>query len=257
MSGLARDRKAQSEPIGVMLLLGLVILAIGSLGVHGAQSIDDTTARASIGIAEEELVKFAGQSEDVAIGDASVRTVSLALGTAGNRGTTIVREDAGRIRIQIGDAEVVESTLGVVEYENQGVSIGYQAGGVWRRTASGSSQTLHPPSFSNQNITEPTLTIPLIIIQGVAGLNDNAVIRRTAIEQPYPSVLVPIEETVIVTIESRYYEAWAAYVNESLGIPNEQITMSQPNERITFRYGAGKQVYLQLTVRRLVVSPLL
>jgi hypothetical protein len=111
----------------VVLLLGIVILSLGALGALGANSFDETEAGVSIEIAQHELTRLAGEIEDVTLGGAPVKTVSLELDGADGKGTTIVRETAGNISISVGDDPVYSGNLGVIEYENSCVRIAHQA----------------------------------------------------------------------------------------------------------------------------------
>lgn len=240
--------RAQSEAVGVILLMGIVILTLGALGVLGANSFEDTKAGVSIEIAEHEMSRLAGEIEDVAIGSSRVKTVDLDLDTAGSLGTTVVREDSGSIHVMVGDDLVYTGDLGVIEYENSDVRIAYQAGGVWRESQYGNFEIVQRPPFSEENLSTPTLSVPLVSIVGTDGLSDGAVIERAGVTQPYPSLVVPEDEAVLITIESRYALAWGRYFVENLGIPEDDVSIDQSTNRVTINYGEGELVYFHFAV---------
>ncbi|MFB6197586.1 MAG: hypothetical protein ABEI52_04865, partial [Halobacteriaceae archaeon] len=134
------------------------------LGVLGANSFDNTKAGVSIEIVQQEMTTFAGAIEDVSFGDTPVKTVTLELDTAGPMGTTVVRESSGSIDVTVGGAPVYSDDLGVVEYENSGVRIAYQAGGVWREGAEGDVELVQAPPISVQNLSTSTLSMPIIVV---------------------------------------------------------------------------------------------
>lgn len=246
--------RGQSEAVGVILLMGIVILSLGALGVLGVNSFDDTKAGVSIEIAEHEMSRLAGEIEDVAIGSSRVKTVDLDLDTAGSLGTTVVRENTGSISVMVGDDLIYSGDLGVIEYENSGVRIAYQAGGVWREDQAGSNELVQRPPFSEENLSTPTLSVPLVRIVGTDGLSDGAVIERAGVIQAYPSLLVPEEEVIQITIESRYARAWGRYFVENLGIPEDDVSIDESANRVTINYGEGELVYLHFTIYEVNVA---
>lgn len=248
------NSRGQSEAAGVVLLLGIVILSLGALGVLGANSFDETEAGVSIEIAQHELTRLAGEIEDVTLGDTPVKTVPLKLDGADSMGTTIVRGTAGSISVTVDDEEIYSGDLGVIEYEHSGVRIAYQGGGVWRRSPGGYSEVVLAPSFTAENLSTATLSIPITVVGGMDGLSDGAVIERVDAQKLYPSLKVSEKETVQISIQSRYYRAWGKYVVERLNV-SEGDLVTDPNEnQVTVTYGAGREVFLHVTVYRVEVS---
>lgn len=249
--GLSRG---QSEAVGVILLMGIVIVSLGALGVLGANSFENTKAGVSIEIAQHELSTLAGEIEDVAFGESPVKTVALELDAAGSLGTTVVREDAGSIDVAVGDDPVYSGDLGVVEYENSGVRIAYQAGGVWRESQTGYSEIVQVPPFTEENLSTSTLSVPLVVVIGVDGLSGGVVIEQVETLQPYPALQVSEGDAVVITIESRYYQAWARYFTEQLGIPADDVTIDHAANRVTIKYGEGRNVYFHFSVHKVRIS---
>lgn len=70
----------------------------------------------------------------------------------------------------------------------------------------------------------------------------------------YPSLTVPEEDTVQITIESRYYTAWSRYFVDRLSIPENHVTIDQDVGRVTVTYGTGSEAYFHFTVYEVRVS---
>lgn len=248
------DSRGQSEAAGVVLLLGIVILSLGALGVLGANSFDETEAGVSIEIAQHELTRLAGEIEEVTLGDTPVKTVSFDLDGADSMGTTIVRGTEGTISVTVGDEMIYSGNLGVIEYENSGVRIAYQAGGVWRQSPGGHSEMVLAPPFTAENLSTVTLSMPVTVVVGTDGLSGGAVIQRVEAQQMYPSLIVSGEEPVQISIQSRYYRAWNRYFMEQLNIPEEDVVTNPDENRVTFTYGEDHRVFLHVTVYRVEIS---
>lgn len=248
------DSRGQSEAAGVVLLLGIVILSLGALGALGANSFDETEAGVSIEIAQHELTRLAGEIEDVTLGGAPVKTVSLELDGADGKGTTIVRETAGNISVSVGDDPIYSENLGVIEYENSGVRIAYQAGGVWRQNPAGHSEMVLAPPYTKENLSTATLSIPITVVIGVDGLSNGAVIERVDTQRLYPELEVSEGESVRITIQSRYYRAWGRYFVERLKVPEEDVVTTPDENLVTVTYGENQRVFLHMTVYRVEVS---
>ncbi|MFB6102832.1 MAG: hypothetical protein ABEJ73_09730 [Haloplanus sp.] len=221
-----RDRRAQSEPLGVILVIGLVIVSTTAVVTFGFSAIEDVQAQSELDRAENGMTLLDSRLSTVALGDAESQAITL---PTSNGGYT-VDSDAGTIRIVhrnydgSNDATLVSNTsLGAIVYRSGDASIAYQGGGVWRKYSDGSTQMVSPPEF---HYRRGTLTFPLIRIQGngSAGGLTTVSARSPGNGQPvYPSTETypnddhyrnPVENgTVEVTIWSEYAEAWGSYFN--------------------------------------------
>lgn len=248
-----RDR-GQSEPLGVMLLLGIVMLGLVSLGVVGGASFQETKADISVRVIQHEFSTLAADIDAVAFGDTPVKTTSLELDTAGDRGGTTVREHAGALTVRVGETTVYAGELGLIEYETVGIRVAYQAGGIWRDTRSGRTEMLHPPPFSYRNRSTATLTLPIIVVEGTSGLDDGVTIEARRTHRPYPSVRIPTNGTAVIMIQSRYYDAWGRYLTDVLGVPETDVTTDDATERVTIVYGERGEAYLHLSIYHVSVS---
>jgi flagellin-like protein len=224
-----RDR-AQSSPIAVVLLLGMVIAGAGVVVGVGSIAIEETTEQTELARVEHALTMFDARTAMVGLGETTAQAVPLG-GRAGGR--YVADPDAGWLRIThlnysgTDDAVVYNQSLGSLRYTNGESEVAYQGGGVWRRT-DGGTVMVSPPEF---HYRDATLTLPVIrVVDGDAAggptttaFVDRAdptrriypVIHPDGDEERYPNgerYLNPVRNgTVRVTVKSRYYEGWASY----------------------------------------------
>ncbi|WP_435069583.1 DUF7289 family protein [Haloplanus sp. C73] len=221
------DRSAQAEPVGVILVLGLVIVSTTAVLMFGSAAIGDIQSQSEIDRAENGMTLLDSRLSTVALGDSESQRVELPTTSGGYT----VDPDAGTIRIVhrnyngANDTELVSNTsLGAIVYRQGDQSIAYQAGGVWKASGSGSAQMVSPPEF---HYREGTLTFPLVRVQGSGSATGQAAVTARSSgqgNQLYPSNKTypddteytnPVENgTVEVIIESEYATGWGSYFEE-------------------------------------------
>jgi len=236
---LVRDRQAQVEPLGVILVLGLVLVSTTVVVVFGASAIGDVQSRSELDRAENGMTLLDSRLSTVALGDAESQRVDLPTTDGGYT----VDPDAGTIRIVhrnydgTNDVELVSNTsLGAIVYRNGRESIAYQGGGVWRQYGDGSSRMVSPPEF---HYRRGTLTFPLVRIEGSGSASGRATVSASSpgegsavypADETYPDgsdYVNPVENgTVEVIIQSEYVEAWGAYFETRT---DGNVTYTGPN----------------------------
>lgn len=212
--------RGQSEVVGVVLVLGLVLLGAVAVVTLGANAIGGTESQLSDDRAEKTLTQFDAKAGLVALGEADSQHVSLPVDADEQYH---VDEDAGHMWIEVVNLsdeddsfEVIDTTLGAVTYEREDSTVAYQGGGVWRATESGGSM-ISPPEFHYRN---GTLTLPAVTVTGDSSLGSNAVIRKDGEDRKFPIPgtemrLNPLDHhRVEVTIQSEYYQGWGHYFVE-------------------------------------------
>jgi len=215
-----QDRRAQSEVLAVVLLLGITVAGMGAVVVFGAEAVRDTTQSTDVGQAEHAMTQLDSKTSLVAHGSSEVQRVDV---VGDGQGSVQVDQGSGWMRVRIinestgnVEAEVMNETMGAVVYERGGTSLAYQGGGVWRRDTSGST-LVSPPTFHYRG---QTLTLPLILVGGEA-TSTNAI---TMSQQSPPVGLYPNETSgfrnplvsgrVNVTVGSDYYRAWGRFFED-------------------------------------------
>ena len=160
--------------VGYALVVGIALIGTITVVALGATALTDIQDSSGAGAAEQAMTQFDSRTARVALGDSRDQTVSIGQ----TDGTYSVDPDAGYVRIvhtnfsggtggdgnRVSDGPndddhvLYESTLGTVQYEGSDTGIAYQAGGVWRRTQSGSTM-VSPPEFHYRG---STLTFPIV-----------------------------------------------------------------------------------------------
>ncbi|MFB6109062.1 MAG: hypothetical protein ABEJ82_09545 [Haloplanus sp.] len=218
------ERNAQAEPIGVVLVLGIVVVSTTAVVVLGASALSDVQSRSALDRAENGMTLLDSRASTVALGDAESQTVDLPTSS----GRYEVDPTAGRIRIEhknyddAGSNETILpwTNLGAVVYHNGDQTIAYQGGGVWRSYGDGESRMVSPPEFHYRHAT---LTLPIVSVEGSgSGRTDVQVSEGDRGVPVYPNVSAgypngdaydnPVSNgTVVITVESQYAHAWGDY----------------------------------------------
>lgn len=229
------DRSGQSNPLAVVLLLGITLTGTGVIVGFGTTAVGETQAAADLGQAEQAMTQFDSRASLVAHGSADTQRTRV--GTNG-QGSIELDENAGRMRVEIVnestgavDDVVMNASMGAVVYERSGSTIAYQGGGVWRAEEEGSVM-VSPPEF---NYRGGTLTLPLVLVRGQAASGGNMILRQDGASTGlYPNASAgranPLEKgSVNVTVTSGYYEAWGRYFAQRTA---GDVTYDHPNETV-------------------------
>ncbi|WP_299264760.1 DUF7289 family protein [Halorientalis sp.] len=232
--------RAQSGPIGYVLVFAIVMAGMAIIVLIGAGGLSSTQSQSEVQRAEHSMTLFDSRAAMVALGDSGGQTISFGQGG----GTFEVDGASGWLRIvhtnytDDNDAErevIYNESMGALLYENGDRSLAYQGGGVWQRGADGDAGMISPPEFHYRGAT---LTLPIIRTRGggsAKGSVDVSIQPRKQAGPVFPDksaptagdeIGVPYNEsernftnpirngTVNVTVRSSYYEAWATYFRE-------------------------------------------
>lgn len=216
--------RGQSEVVGVILLLGIVVVGATATVALGSDVLDSTRGVVTTSGAEHAMTQLDSKASLVAHGDSDGQGASLSGARDAERR---VDADAGWMNVTVYDedgnvdAVLMNVTLGAVVYEDGATDIAYQGGGVWRRTDDGSSM-VSPPEFHYRGTT---VTLPLVVVDGDQRLSERVRVSRGGpTREVYPntsaspSLLNPLTSgKVVVTVGSDYYEAWGRFFTERTG----------------------------------------
>jgi len=220
-----------SEVLGVVLLLGLTVLAVTTIVVVGGQSLDQ--AQQQVSRERSELV--ADNFHDAVVDATDGHTGAATLDLGGVQART--DSDAGWVRVtRNGSHEVVNQSLGSVVFGDGATDhVTYQAGAVFR-TDDGRTTRIHDPSLTYWN---GTLTLRLLELAGETTTNGRLALDTDAgsaatVTESWSN---PVEDTTFtVTIRSAYYRAWGEYIaSETPATP-----FYPGNETVTATFGPGR-----------------
>lgn len=219
--------RGQSEPLGFALLLGITIAGALVAAVLGGAALTDTQQTAEFDQAQQALTQFDSSASQVALGSTDIQSVAM---SSGGGGTYSVAPNAGHVTIVHYNWSgpgtqhtVYESDLGAVVYQQNDRMVAYQGGGVWSSYGDGQGRVVSPPEFHYRGAT---LTFPIVRVTGSGGASGDstAVVRQqtpTSVIYPNSSVTSPhtyenpqTKGSIVVEIESQYYEAWVAYFRQ-------------------------------------------
>lgn len=223
--GGGRERRhtdrGQAETIGVVLVMSLTLVGATIALALGAAAIGEIQVGSQEEGIQNAMTQLDSRAAMVGLGDSSAQHVPMA------RGSYRVDPDAGRINVThhnysgLGDTEVLfNDSLGAVIYEQDGRSVAYQGGGVWKSDGDGSTM-VSPPEF---HYRAATLTLPLIRVLGsdsVSGAVTAEISAESSVRRVFPNDTTYGDGTpyanpvgagnVTVTIQSTYYQAWADF----------------------------------------------
>lgn len=212
------DVKAQSEVIGIVLLLGLSITTIGMVFAFSQPTFADASDNIEFDRMENEISLLDARMATSALGASEKQEVDLNI-----RGETLsVNPDASWMdvtyRNTTGTYNLANVSMGNVRYTHGDREIAYEGGGVWKKSeGSNQSITVSTPEFHYRG---STLTLPAFNVTSQTSLSGEArTIRAESEGDPdllFPNSMFdnPLEEgNVSVKVKSRYYQAWANYFN--------------------------------------------
>jgi len=235
---LVSDVAGQSEPIAVVLLVGITIIGSGVVVLFGADAIEATQETTDLGQAEHSMTQLDSKASLVAHGSSEVQRVGLG---RSNRGNLQIEDGDAWMRVRIMnesdgsvDDTIMNESLGSVVYERGRTTIAYQGGGVWRHRDNGSTM-VSPPEFRYRG---GTLTLPQVLVEGDSISGGNVVVRqRGASDGRYPNESAgrfnPLDEgSVNVSVHSTYYQAWGRFFEERT---SGNVAYDHDNETVTMR----------------------
>ncbi|MBX0303651.1 DUF7289 family protein [Haloarcula salinisoli] len=217
--GDQRQPRAQSGPLGFLLVFALVIAATTLIVALGAGAIGGTQETLDEERAEKAMTQFDSQAALVALGNSQVQRVDLSSGRANSYQ---VEDDAGRMTLSYtnqtngNETTIFSKPMGRIRYQtDNGDNIAYQGGGVWRSDGNGNAVMVSPPEF---HYRDATLTLPLVTVGSSGTIGDRAVISNAKTTRYFPNgtrnsaYRNPLENArVEVSVTSDYYRAWGEY----------------------------------------------
>lgn len=213
----ARDR-GQSETVGAVLVIAILISGATLVVAIGVMGISDTEDQLADSRAEKGMTQFSSKAGLVALEESDSQQVDFA--TDQNEQFR-VDNTTGRMIISwknqtTGYNEtVMDIDLGAFIYDGQDTELAYQGGGVFR-ASSGGGVMISPPEF---HFRDGTLTLPAVNVTGNAGIGGRATVTRSNVVRKFPTGIDnstnPLDNHVVtVTVQSEYYRGWGEYFEE-------------------------------------------
>ncbi|WP_263020114.1 DUF7289 family protein [Natronobiforma cellulositropha] len=217
--------RAQTAVLGLVVLLGVVAVAsVGILLVAG-ESSSGLERQAEAERVESAFLEMSKEIETATASRDVTRSVTVDVEPSNGEIRLVER---GEIDVSIDDESIFETgpvALRAVEYtSNDGSTIAYEGGGVWRS----SGEAVQVRSEPNLYLSDGTLTLPIQTFTANGEFRGgSASVTSTEITSRY-SGLVEDGEEVTVTVSSQYYRGWERYF-ESIGAGNVSVSASGPD----------------------------
>ena len=229
--------RAVSNPVGIVLILGITIASVGVLFGVGGTVVSDTRADAERSQMENSMSGFSSKASLVGLGEASDQRFSLGRASEGD---VTVDPDAGKVTLFLNRTgeqkeELNSTSLGAVVYQSGGTEVAYQGGGVWKRQGD-FSRMISPPEYHYQL---ETLTFPIMTVSGDGHSSGN--VAGTVQTGSSSNDWFPIrgdeersnplgDGTISVEIESRYCTGWETFFQDrSQSILEQTCAEGDPN----------------------------
>lgn len=231
-----RSGRGQSELVAVTLLLVIVVLGSTVVALTGVDALEDNKETVAVSQAETSLQQLDSRASDVTMGfDGDTSQVASLQG----RDEAYRTERDSWIRVQIQNTstgavrtEIVNQTMGSVEYRRGRTTLALEGGGVWRSDGEGSAM-VSPPEF---HFRDGTLTLPVVTVSGDASLGGSVRITRDGPpERKFPDESANLtnrlrDGKVAVTVHSDYYRAWGQYFEDTT---NAYVYYNDTQQRAT------------------------
>jgi len=148
------DERAISNVVGVALLIGIAVVGAVVVVVFGGQAVQDVENENRMEVAEQSVQEVASRLNRLNSGEENAAQFSLPDDLEGevrmSRETTF--NFTSNVHASTGTCTTGDVTIGTILYDNQnGQTVGYEAGGVFRTYANGGTTVVSPPELSYRN----------------------------------------------------------------------------------------------------------
>ncbi len=210
--------KAQSEVIGIVLLLAISMMTIGMILAFGQPILSSTTSSLDFDRMENEFSVFDAKIGTAVLGSSETQRINLNL--QGGQIVSVPDESYMKITYNDGVTSTVlgNITMGYIEYRHEEGDIAFEGGGVWRSLDRNHSAMISPPEFYYRGAT---LTVPTFNITdniSAAGSQQSLSVRagsKPEILFPDNTFDNPLDKgNVTVKVKSKYYKGWVDFFRE-------------------------------------------
>ncbi|MDG6244210.1 MAG: hypothetical protein QCH31_07440 [Methanolobus sp.] len=241
---------AVSEVVDFSITLGLMLLAIGIIGVAGYPMVEHMKEMGHTENIRQSFSVLTPNINKIVAGKTPSQSVELKMhgGTVSITGDSYMNVTVDIWNESTSSMERVshERQLRMIKNEYKGTTIAYENTGAWAQYPAGRAVEVSKPVFAYDN---SSMIIPMVTITGSKAISGAGLIRvvsdggHLSVES-YRNV-----SRVEITLSSDYYHAWESYLSESLEM---QIIDVNTSTRTVF---AGKDHNPQIEVF-ITVSPM-
>ncbi|WP_406655729.1 hypothetical protein V7O62_08030 [Methanolobus sp. ZRKC2] len=206
-----------TEVLDFTITLGVMLLAVGMIGVAGYPMLENMQERGHLENIEQSFSVLKPNMNKVVYGKAPSQSVELKMhgGMVSVTGTSYMNVSVQTWNESTSSIEVlsVERQLRMVENKFEDTSIGYENTGAWAKYPQGSSIAISKPDFA---YSENTFLIPMVTIAGSKGISGSGLIRVISDGGQLSVARLENVSHVNITMASDYYDGWEKFLNESM-----------------------------------------
>ncbi|SEU10813.1 hypothetical protein SAMN04488694_1476 [Natrinema hispanicum] len=202
--------RGQSGILGYIMIFSVVILSIGIIYVSGIASIGTYQASSELNNAEQAMVVFSNNIDDIVQEEAPRRSVEMK--TTDSAVETTAKHD---ITITIGGAESTNTSLRGFAYRGEGGDITYKAGAVIRSEGDGAFMHETPPfKFGDDRVI--LNVVKLVGQDEYQGSGTSLVVLEDHEELSSTSYSTGVDRTVTITmeVEPDHAQMWERYFED-------------------------------------------
>lgn len=243
------EKKAQSETISLLLLIGISVVSIGVISSYSAPAVSDSTEFLSNQETENSFLSLSSKMKSIS-SESSTGSIEIDTGDE----TAVIEPEAARINItqeyRTGpwdNRSLYEGKVGRIEHSGGDETVAYEGGGVFKKEpGSNNSVMLSGPEvhvegrtlrFSVYNITAEAGSVGGSSVSFNPNIHTNTVFPNGSYSAPNEEAKTnPIlNGTVYVTVESRYFDAWRGFFDSEAGIEVVDVDPSAGPGRVKAR----------------------
>jgi hypothetical protein len=223
------DRTGASEVVGIVLLIGLVLVAATFVFVVGSSTLHSAESQIELDAAEQSVDKLNTELKSVSSKQANA-TTDFKLRS--NEATDVKVQNNTSIFIRVNyrngyESRTIDNVRSLVYTHGDGTRIVSQAGAVWRVGDAGTKTVTAPPlEYSNGslffNIVKPTGRLDPT--DGTVRVRRDAFQSRSSTEALYDKLITPdptgevrLPENITIEVQESHQDAWQRYFNNTYG----------------------------------------
>ena len=232
---VGRDDDGQSSVLGVVLMMGFVAAAAVSVFVIGTATVGETKDTAQERQVENTFKQFNKDISSVAYGRQKYRAMQFDIK---DQTAAFRQQNTGTIEVWVDGSMEESRSVGSLVYENNGETIAYQAGGVWRGTGRDSRMVSRPP-VEYQN---GSLTFPIMVLDGDDQVRAGKLDLNKKETDSLDSLGYVQGKLVTLYITSEYYMGWAEYFRTQTNDVSVSVDHSPAGDKGTVKVKLGKPI---------------
>ncbi|SFM67000.1 DUF7289 family protein [Methanolobus profundi] len=246
---------AVSEVVDFSITLGIMLLAISIIGLVGYPLIEHMKESGHIENIKQSFSVLTPNMNKIVSGKAPSQSVELKMYGGGVfiTGSSYMNITMDKWNDSSSSIDTIsfERQLRMIQNDYKYTTIAYENTGAWARYPPGGSVMVTKPMFAYD---DSSMIIPMVTITGTKGISGSGLIRviseggQLAVEK-YENV-----SRVRIEISSEYYDAWARYLDNSVGMQMIDLNSSSRTAIMEKNYSQNIDVFVTVSPMSVTVE---